>query len=53
MQEIERACLCVNMCVCVCVCVGGGGGGGWVGGEREVGWMNAIEFKQIKFCFRS
>ena len=26
----------------VCVCVGGGWG--------EVGWVNAVEFKEIKFC---
>ena len=30
------------------MCVWGGGGGG-----REVGWVNAVEFKQIKFCSRS
>ena len=29
---------------------GGGGGGG--GGGRVWVWVNAMEFKQIKFCFR-
>ena len=37
-------CVCAHVCVCTCVCVR-------VGRKSEMGWVNAIEFKQITADF--